>query len=48
MYYRDCTSSYAVEVIREILDNADGYAALGLIEDFVNNRANTDEIGNRL
>lgn len=48
MYYRDCTKYYATEVIREILDAAEPWEALELIEQFLDNRINTDEIGNRL
>ena len=48
MYYIDCTSGYAVEVIREILDNAEGHEALEMIQQFMDNQINTDEIGNRL
>lgn len=48
MYYRDCTAHYATEVIREILDNAEGHEALEMIQQFMDNQINTDEIGNRL
>lgn len=46
MYYRDCTSAYACEVIKEILEYAEPWRALQLIEEFMANRINTDEIGN--
>lgn len=47
MYYRDCTPAYAAEVIREILDaSAHPCDALMLIELFITNQYNTDEIGN--
>ena len=48
MYYRDCTKAYAVEVIREILDNAQPGRALELVEQFLAGQINTDEIGNEL
>lgn len=48
MYYRDCTSAYAAEVIKEILEYAEPWRALQLIEEFMANRINTDEIGNEL
>lgn len=46
MYYRDCTSAYAVEVIKEILEYAEPWRALELVEKFLANQINTDEIGN--
>lgn len=48
MYYRDCTAHYATEVIREILDCSEGHEALEMIQQFLDNQINTDEIGNRL
>ena len=48
MYYRDCTAHYATEVIQEILNNAEGREALEMIQQFMDNQINTDEIGNRL
>ena len=46
MYYRDCTKAYAVEIIKEILEYAEPWRALELVEQFLGNEINTDEIGN--
>lgn len=46
MYYRDCTKAWAVEFIKEILENAEPWRALELVEAFLSNQMNTDEIGN--
>lgn len=48
MYYRDCTKYYATEVIREILDAAEPWVALELIEQFLDNRMSTADIECRL
>lgn len=47
MYYRDCTNAYAVEVLKEILEYAEPWQALELVEKFLANQINTDEIGNQ-
>lgn len=45
MYYRECTKAYAIEVINEIITavECDG-DALYLIEKFIQNEFNTDDI----
>ena len=48
MFYRDCTTAYAAEVVREILDNCEPREALDMIREFLDNEINTDEIGNRI
>lgn len=46
MYYGDCTPAYAVEVIKEIIDNTDGknMYALNMIRNFMDGTLSTDEI----
>lgn len=44
MYYRDCTKAYAVNVLKEIMEEAPAWRAMELIEAFVSNIITTDEI----
>ena len=45
MYYGDCTPAYAVEVIKEIIDNAAGdLSALSMVRNFMDGTLSTDEI----
>lgn len=45
MYYGNCTADYAVEVIREILENVqDERDALGFIHAFLNGELSTNDI----
>lgn len=45
MYYGDCTPAYAVEVIKEIIENAAGdYQALAIIRNFMDNNLSTDDV----
>lgn len=45
MYYGECTPAYAVEVIKEIIENSDGdFRALTAIQQFLDNDLSTDEI----
>lgn len=45
MYYGECTPAYAVEVIKEILDNAAGdMSALLIIRHFLDGVVSTDEL----
>ena len=49
MYYRDCTSGWAAEFIREILDNATSSAtALELIDRFLSNQCTAEDIAAEL
>ena len=45
MYYEECTKAYAVEFIKEIIENAQSEAqALEFIRDFLNGEITTTEI----
>lgn len=44
MYYRDCTPAYAVEVIKEIIENAGPMQALTIIRNFLDENISTDDI----
>lgn len=49
MYYRDCTSGYAICIIEEIIENSGSdKQALDLIQAFLNNEVNTDELDSNM
>lgn len=47
MYYGECTPAYAVEVIKEIIENVGPMQALTIIRDFLDENISTDDIPDR-